>query len=97
MARNRSELQPPRDPTWNSKFYKVLEADAKSHWHDETTSRQIRENIVNWAVAAGSEIFDSLRSIDGWTDNGGDYKRNYVADYLDYLYATSGKHGTQSK
>lgn len=92
MPRNRSEKQPYECPDVDSDFYALLRIYAQAHVEEGTLSVNVRDEAVAWGHR-GASVWQLFRpwnhdKKDTWYAWPEPAKVNYVADYMEFLYAT---------
>lgn len=91
MPRNRSEKLPYECPDVEPDIYKVLRLFAEDLVKREVSASCVRNRDARWSGSQkGERAFAILSSQkqEAWYDWPVVHKRTYIADYMDYLYAT---------
>ncbi len=89
MPRNRSEKVPTLEGV-DQQLIDVLIADAKGNHRDGVAASSVRAGETIWTHYDGNAVHARLRGPHSgeWTLLDNSVKRAFVADYMEYLYAT---------
>ena len=91
MPRNKSEKPPYECTEVNPDFYRILRMYAQANLKQDLSARDVREGRP-WG-SRNDGVTDLFRNFgigkkSSWYHWADSAKRNYIADYMDYLYAT---------